>query len=74
MKAISKAVERVRVILRHHLALSLMRDHPEGIRSVIIDSVAPPSVASLGWTWTNANEGVNNIFRACAAEPACSET
>ena len=54
-----------------YLALSLMRDHPEGIRSVIIDSVQPPSVATLGWTWTNANEGINNIFRACDAQPRC---
>jgi pimeloyl-ACP methyl ester carboxylesterase len=54
------------------LALSLMRDHPEGIRSVIIDAVVPPSAASLGWTWTNANEAVNNIFRACANQPACA--
>jgi len=53
------------------VALSLMRDHPEGIRSVIIDSVTPPSVATAGWTWTNANEAINNIFRACAAQPAC---
>jgi pimeloyl-ACP methyl ester carboxylesterase len=35
------------------LALSLMRDHPQGIRSVIIDAVLPPSAVSLGWTWTN---------------------
>ena len=55
-----------------YLALSYLRDHPEGIRSVIIDSVAPPSVVTLGWTWTNANEGVNNIFRACTADPACN--
>ncbi len=55
-----------------NLALTLMRDHPEGIRSVIIDSVVPPSVASLGWTWSNANEGINNIFRACADQPACN--
>jgi pimeloyl-ACP methyl ester carboxylesterase len=53
------------------LALSLQRDHPEGIRSVIIDAVVPPAAASLGWTWTNANEAVNNIFRACNAQPAC---
>ena len=46
------------------LALSLMRDHPRGIRSVIIDSVVPPSAASLGWTWTNVNEGINNIFHS----------
>ena len=54
------------------LALSLMRDHPEGIRSVIIDAVLPPSMVSLGWTWTNANEAISNIFRACADQPACA--
>jgi len=54
------------------LALSLMRDHPEGIRSVIIDAVLPPSKVSLGWTWTNANEAIGNIFRACADQPACA--
>jgi pimeloyl-ACP methyl ester carboxylesterase len=55
-----------------NLALSFLRDHPEGIRSVVIDSVAPPSVVTLGWTWSNADEGINNIFRACAAQPECS--
>jgi hypothetical protein len=30
------------------LALSYMRDHPQGIRSVAIASVVPPSVATLG--------------------------
>ncbi|MGO9453315.1 MAG: alpha/beta fold hydrolase [Candidatus Binataceae bacterium] len=56
------------------LALSLMRDHPEGLRSVIIDAVLPPSAVSLGWTWTNENEALNNIFRACANQPACAAT
>jgi pimeloyl-ACP methyl ester carboxylesterase len=54
------------------LALSLMRDHPEGMRSMIIDAVLPPSTVSLGWTWTNANEAVSNIFQACADQPACA--
>ena len=53
------------------VALSLMRDHPTGIRSVIIDGVVPPAAASLGWTWTNANEAINNIFRDCNNQPAC---
>ena len=56
-----------------YLALSLMRDHPEGIRSVIIDSVQPPSVATLGWTWTNLHEAFNNTFSACDAQPACRQ-
>ena len=55
-----------------NLALSYLRDHPEGIRSVIIDSVAPPRVVTLGWTWTSADEGIHNIFNACAAQPGCS--
>jgi pimeloyl-ACP methyl ester carboxylesterase len=54
------------------LALSLVRDHPEGIRSMIIDAVLPPSQVSLGWLWTNANEAINNLFRACADQPACA--
>ncbi len=56
------------------VALSLMRDHPQGIRAVMIDAVLPPSVVSLGWTWTNENEAINNIFRACANQPACAAT
>jgi len=56
------------------LALSLMRDHPEGIRGVIIDAVLPPSAVSLGWTWTNENEALHNIFRACANQPGCVAT
>ena len=55
-----------------YLALTLMRDYPETIRSVIIDSVVPPSVASLGWTWTNLGEAFYNLFRACADQPACN--
>ena len=55
-----------------YLALTLMRDYPETIRSVIIDSVVPPSVASLGWTWTNLGEAFDNLFRACADQPACN--
>jgi pimeloyl-ACP methyl ester carboxylesterase len=47
-----------------------MRDHPDGIQSVTIDS--PPSVASLGWTWSNVAEAFNNLFDACAAQPACA--
>jgi len=56
-----------------YLALSMMRDHPEGIRSVTIDSVVPPSIATLGWTWTSVNEAFHNLFKACADEPACQQ-
>jgi pimeloyl-ACP methyl ester carboxylesterase len=53
------------------LALTYMRVHPQGIRSVTIDSVVPPQLASAGLNWLNAGVGLGNIFRACAAERAC---
>src|SRR5262249_46471191 len=56
------------------LALSLVRDHPEGIRSLFIDAVLPPGAVSLGWTWTNANEAISNVFDACIRQPACAAT
>ncbi|MEU6281058.1 alpha/beta fold hydrolase [Streptomyces sp. NPDC047028] len=54
------------------LALTYLRRHPAGIRSVAIDSVAPPQVVSLPWTWDSAREGIDAIFRACAAQPRCN--
>jgi pimeloyl-ACP methyl ester carboxylesterase len=54
------------------LALSFMRDHPEGIRSVTIDSVVPPNIVSLPWTWSSAREGITTIFKACETQPSCN--
>ena len=54
-----------------NLALTLMREYPEGIRSVVIDSVEPPSVVNVGRFWGNASEGFDNLFRACAAQSNC---
>ena len=55
-----------------YVALTLMRLHPENLVSVTIDSISPPSVASLGWPWSSAGEGFNNLFDACAAQPSCA--
>ncbi|WP_043174496.1 alpha/beta fold hydrolase [Streptomyces sp. NRRL B-24484] len=54
------------------LALTYLRLHPEGIRSVAIDSVAPPQVVSLPWTWDSAREGIGAILAACAAQSPCA--
>ena len=54
-----------------YLAQTLMRDHPEGIRSVVLDSVLPTTY-NVTENWQNARDGFDNIFRACAAEPACN--
>ncbi|MER5761935.1 alpha/beta hydrolase [Streptomyces sp. NPDC002082] len=55
------------------LALTYLRLHPEGIRAVAIDSVVPPQTVTLPWGWSNAAEGIDNIFKACAAQPACKD-
>ncbi|MFD9462833.1 alpha/beta fold hydrolase [Streptomyces sp. NPDC060027] len=53
------------------LALTFLRRHPQGIRSVAIDSVVPPQIVSLPWTWDSAREGIGAIFAACASQPRC---
>ncbi|MGW6918862.1 alpha/beta fold hydrolase [Kitasatospora sp. NPDC054939] len=54
------------------LALQYMRLHPEGIRSVGIDGVLPPSLAGGAVTWRAAREGFDGLFKACADQPACN--
>ena len=54
-----------------YLAQTLMRDHPEGIRSVVLDSVLPTTY-TVAANWQNARDGFDDIFQACAAEPACN--
>ncbi|MFJ4487302.1 alpha/beta fold hydrolase [Streptomyces longwoodensis] len=53
------------------LALTYMRMFPQGIRSVTVDGVVPPSEASPGWTWSSMRESFDNIVAACAAQSAC---
>ncbi|MGE2691932.1 alpha/beta hydrolase [Mycolicibacterium pulveris] len=55
------------------LALIYMRHDPDGIRSVTLDGVTPPSVADLGWTWSSAREAFDNMTDACSAQPACQQ-
>jgi pimeloyl-ACP methyl ester carboxylesterase len=54
-----------------YLAQTLMRNHPEGIRSVVLDSVLPTTY-TVAANWQNARDGFDNLFQACAAEPACN--
>jgi pimeloyl-ACP methyl ester carboxylesterase len=53
------------------LALQTLRDHPEGIRSVVLDSVVPPQANTLLTFWPSAASGLKAMFDACAAQPAC---
>ncbi|MFJ4778820.1 alpha/beta fold hydrolase [Streptomyces sp. NPDC088762] len=55
-----------------HLALTYMRLHPEGIRSVGIDGILPPSNAGSATAWSSARQGFDGLFKACAQQPACN--
>jgi len=55
------------------LALTAMRDYPEGIRSVILDSTYPLQVSLYAEAPANFDRALNILFDGCAADPACSE-
>lgn len=55
------------------LALTTMRDHPEGIRSVILDSTYPPQVSLPLEAGVNADRAFDVFFNSCATDPECSE-
>jgi pimeloyl-ACP methyl ester carboxylesterase len=54
------------------LALTVARDHPANIGSIVIDSVLPPQVDALAQSGTNANRAFELIFDNCAAQDACA--
>ncbi len=53
------------------LALTTMRDFPEGIRSVILDSVYPPEVDAYTEQAANAARAIQGLLQGCAADSAC---
>lgn len=55
------------------LALRLMKADPTGIRSVTLDSTVPTAVVTLPRLWANARAGVDAVFTACNAQPACAK-
>ncbi len=54
------------------VVLQMMRDHPEGISSVVLDSVVPPQENLLTNLWSSSAGGLNALFDACAAQPRCA--
>jgi pimeloyl-ACP methyl ester carboxylesterase len=54
------------------LALEVMRDHPAGVRSVILDSVFPPQANLDLELAANANRSLQAVFQACAADAHCT--
>ncbi len=54
------------------LGLHLMRNHPEGLRSVILDSVVPPEINYINAIPESEDRVLREVFAACAADSACS--
>jgi pimeloyl-ACP methyl ester carboxylesterase len=54
------------------LALGVMRDYPEGLRSVVLDAVYPPSVDLYMELPANAVRAFNVLFYGCAADAECA--
>ncbi len=53
------------------LALTTIRDFPEGIRSVTLDSTYPPQASQVDLP-ANAARAFATLFDACAADAACA--
>lgn len=54
------------------LALTLMRNSPQAVRSAVLDSVYPLEVNLYTALAPNADRGFNVFFNRCAADPACN--
>ena len=55
------------------LALAVLRDFSDHIRSAIIDSVYPPQVQFYSEYGTNAHNTFQRIFAACERDETCAE-
>jgi len=56
------------------LALTVMRDHPQGVRSVVLDSSYPVQANLYTGIQPNAQRALDVLFNGCAADPGCNGT
>lgn len=52
------------------LALTIMRDHPEAVRSAVIDSIYPLEITNFDAP-LNFQRSLGLLFAGCAADPQC---
>ncbi len=55
------------------LALEVMRSAPDGVRSVVLDSVAPPQIPLYDTLFVPHTEAIRNTFAPCEVDPTCAE-
>ena len=53
------------------LALTLLRDHPQGVRSLVLDSVYPPEVNIFEEQAVNGARAIQDFFTGCHQDPEC---
>lgn len=56
------------------LALTIMRDYPQGLRSVVLDSTYPPPADIYEEGPINSYRVFSQMFDDCAADAACAST
>lgn len=54
------------------LALTTMRDFPEGVRSVVLDSAYPLDASLYETVPANLDRALNTLFEACDEDAACA--
>lgn len=54
------------------LGLTLIRDYPEGVRSIILDSVYPPQINYYSEYAGNAVRAFDAVFAGCHADEGCN--
>ena len=54
------------------LALTTMRDAPEGVRSVILNATSPPNSSRWSESLQNYDRSLRLLFDQCAADPDCA--
>jgi pimeloyl-ACP methyl ester carboxylesterase len=55
------------------VALELLRRHPDGIRSLVLDSTLPPQVDLIAEFGPSAQRALDVAFSNCDEDPACRE-
>jgi pimeloyl-ACP methyl ester carboxylesterase len=55
------------------VALEAMRQYPDGIHSVVLDSVLPPDVDPIAEAPLNVGRALRAFFESCSADPYCAE-
>ncbi|MGI9585112.1 MAG: alpha/beta fold hydrolase [Acidimicrobiia bacterium] len=55
------------------LGLALVRDFPESVRSIILDSVYPPEVGYYTEYATTIDRALSALFDSCSSQPKCAD-